>query len=214
MNIIHPEIEKYVRLHTSAENKVLQRLNRETHAKILRPRMLSGHMQGKLLEMISHMIKPEKIVEIGTYTGYSAICLASGLEPSGKLITIDHNPELEDFTRGFFDEAGVADSIEYIIGEALDVLPGIKGPADLAFIDADKENYHLYYEMILNIMRPGGIILVDNVLWSGKVLSEAAASGDVEAESLIAFNEKIQNDNRVENVLLPFRDGLTIIRKL
>lgn len=214
MNIIHPEIENYAGLHTSAESKVLQRLNRETHAKILRPRMLSGHMQGKLLEMISHMIQPEKIVEIGTYTGYSAICLTGGLKPSGKLITIDHNPELEDFTRGFFDEAGVTDSVEYIIGEALDILPGITGPVDLAFIDADKENYHLYYEMILRIMRPGGIILVDNVLWSGKVLSEADASGDIEAESLVAFNEKIQNDKRVENVLLPFRDGLTIIRKL
>jgi predicted O-methyltransferase YrrM len=214
MNIIHPEIEKYVRLHTSPESEVLQRLNRETHAKILRPRMLSGHMQGKLLEMISHMVQPEKIIEIGTYTGYSAICLAAGLKPSGKLITIDHNPELEDFTRGFFDEAGVAGSIEYIIGEAMDVLPGIKGPVDLAFIDADKDNYYHYYEMIMNIMQPGGIILADNVLWSGKVLSEAAASGDIEAESLITFNEKIQNDKRVENVLLPFRDGLTIIRKL
>ncbi len=214
MNIIHPDIEKYAQQNTSPESEVLNRLNRETHAKILRPRMLSGHIQGKLLEMFSCMLQPETIIEIGTYTGYSAICLARGLKPGGKLHTIDHNPELEDFTRGFFDQAGLMQSIEYHIGEAEEILPQIPGPFDLAFIDADKENYLVYYEEILSKLRKGGIIFVDNVLWSGKVLSETMAKGDPEAEALIKFNSFVQKDSRVENVLLPFRDGLTIIRKL
>jgi caffeoyl-CoA O-methyltransferase len=214
MNLIHPDIEKYAQQHTSSESDVLKRLNRETHAKILRPRMLSGHMQGKLLEMISCMLQPERIVEIGTYTGYSAICLARGLKPGGKLHTIDHNPELEDFTRSFFEEAGLSEIIEYHIGEASDILPGLQGPFDLTFIDADKENYLKYYEDCLSKLRVGGIILADNVLWSGKVLSETAVKGDVEAEALMEFNKFVQGDPRVENLLLPFRDGLSVIRKL
>ena len=214
MNLIHPDIEKYAQQHSSPESEVLKRLNRETHAKILRPRMLSGHMQGKLLEMISYMLRPERIVEIGTYTGYSAICLARGLKPGGKLHTIDHNPELEDFTRSFFEEAGLSEIIEYHIGEASDILPGLQGPFDLAFIDADKENYLYYYEIIMSELHTGGIILADNVLWSGKVLSETAAKGDVEAEALMEFNKFVQGDPRVENLLLPFRDGLSVIRKL
>lgn len=214
MNLIHPDIEKYAQQHTSSESDVLKRLNRETHAKILRPRMLSGHMQGKLLEMISCMLQPERIVEIGTYTGYSAICLARGLKPGGKLHTIDHNPELEDFTRSFFEEAGLSEIIEYHIGEASDILPGLQGPFDLTFIDADKENYLKYYEDCLSKLRVGGIILADNVLWSGKVLSETAAKGDFEAEALMEFNKFVQGDPRVENLLLPFRDGLAVIRKL
>jgi predicted O-methyltransferase YrrM len=214
MNLIHPDIEKYAQQHTSSESDVLKRLNRETHAKILRPRMLSGHMQGKLLEMISCMLQPERIVEIGTYTGYSAICLARGLKQGGKLHTIDHNPELEDFSRSFFQDAGLSEMIEYHIGEALDILHRLQGPFDLAFIDADKENYLKYYEDCLSKLRVGGIILADNVLWSGKVLSETAAKGDVEAESLMEFNKFVQEDSRVENLLLPFRDGLTVIRKL
>lgn len=214
MNLIHPDIEKYAQQHTSSESDVLKRLNRETHAKILRPRMLSGHMQGKLLEMISCMLQPERIVEIGTYTGYSAICLARGLKPGGKLHTIDHNPELEDFTRSFFKDAGLTEMIEYHIGEASDILPRLQGPFDLAFIDADKENYLRYYEISLSKLRVGGVILADNVLWSGKVLSETAAKGDSEAEALIEFNRFVQEDDRVENLLLPFRDGLAVIRKL
>ena len=214
MNFLHPDIENYAQLHSSPESEVLKKLNRETHAKILRPRMLSGHMQGKLLEMISCMMQPERILEIGTYTGYSAICMARGLKKNGKLFTIDHNPELEEFTRSFFLEAGLSDKIEYLIGEAVDILPTLKGPFDLAFIDADKENYKFYYEQVLEKLKPGGVILADNVLWSGKVLSKDAANGDPEAEALIDFNEFIQQDKRVENLLLPFRDGLTIIRKL
>ncbi len=214
MNLIHPDIENYAQKHSSPESVVLKRLNRETHAKIIRPRMLSGHMQGKLLEMISCMLQPERIIEIGTYTGYSAICLARGLKPGGKLHTIDHNPELEDFTRSFFFDAGFSEMIEYHIGEALEILPRLQGPFDLAFIDADKENYIPYYEDILSKLRVGGVILADNVLWSGKVLSETAAKGDVEAEALIEFNRFVQEDPRVENLLLPFRDGLAMIRKL
>ncbi|TVQ88690.1 MAG: O-methyltransferase [Bacteroidetes bacterium] len=214
MNFLHPDIENYAQLHSSPESEILQKLNRETHARILRPRMLSGHMQGKLLEMISCMLQPERILEIGTYTGYSAICMARGLKKNGKLITIDHNPELEEFTRSFFKEAGLSDKIEYLIGEAVDILPTLNGPFDLAFIDADKENYTFYYEHVLEKLKPGGVILADNVLWSGKVLSEDAANGDPEANALIHFNKFVQNDQRAENLMLPFRDGLTIIRKL
>lgn len=214
MEFLHPDIEKYALDHSSHESAVLAKLNRETHAKILRPRMLSGPLQGKLLEMISCMVQPRAILEIGTYTGYSAICLARGLRPGGKLITIDHNEELEDFTREFFREAGLQDTIEYIIGEATEVLPSLNQEFDLVFIDADKENYLWYYNYVLEFLPPGGIILADNVLWSGKVLSEKAANGDSEALALIDFNAWVQQDSRVENLLLPFRDGLSIIRKL
>lgn len=214
MSFVRVDIENYTSLHSSPESEVLKKLNRETHAKVLRPRMLSGHMQGKLLEMLSCMFQPSRILEIGTYTGYSAICLAKGLKYGGRLHTIDHNPELEDFTREFFKEAGLENSIEYHIGEALEVLPGLKGPFDLAFIDADKENYLRYYELVMERLRPGGVILADNVLWSGKVLSKQLAANDPEAHALIEFNNFVQQDERVENLMLPFRDGLTIIRKL
>jgi caffeoyl-CoA O-methyltransferase len=169
-------------------------------------------MQGKLLAMISCMLQPDRILEIGTYTGYSAICLAKGLKPGGKLYTIDHNAELEDFTRSFFLEAGLEDTIEYHIGEALDVLPGINEVFDLVFIDADKENYINYYNIALDKLRTGGIILADNVLWDGKVLKQPAPD-DVETLAIIRFNEYVQNDPRVENIILPFRDGLSVIRK-
>ncbi len=212
--ITDPQAENYALKHTSPESAVLKKLNRETHAKILRPRMLSGHFQGKLLEMISHMLQPKKILEIGTYTGYSALCMASGLAPDGILHTIDHNPELEDFTRSFFKEAGVENQIVYHIGEALDILPLLEGPFDLVFIDADKENYQIYYDHALEKTRVGGIILADNVLWDGKVFSPESAGKDAEAHALIKFNESIQQDPKVENILLPIRDGLTMIRKL
>ncbi len=211
---LNEQVEIYAAQHSSEESEVLKKLNRETHAKVLRPRMLSGHMQGKFLEMISTLMQPEIILEIGTYTGYSAICLAKGLKPGGKLHTIDHNPELEDFTRQFFDRAGISSHIEYHIGEALDVLPKLQGPFDMAFIDADKENYITYYEQIMEKLRPGGLILADNVLWSGKVLTEKAAGDDPEAHALREFNQYVQDDNRVENLMLAFRDGLSMIRKI
>ncbi len=208
------QAEEYALAHTTPENEVLSRLSRETYAKILRPRMLSGHQQGKLLEMISCMVKPSAILEIGTYTGYSAICLAKGLKPGGKLHTIDYNEELEDFTRGFFIEAGIDQLVDYHIGNALHILPGLPGPFDLVFIDADKENYLWYYNHVMEKMLPGGIILADNVLWSGKVFSNQVADGDPEALALIEFNRFINNDPRVENLMLPLRDGLTIMRKI
>ncbi len=211
---VNSEAEEYASRHTTEETALLKKLNRETHARILRPRMLSGHMQGKLLEMISCMVQPSRVLEIGTYTGYSAICLARGLKPGGVVHTIDHNEELEDFTRSFFSEAGLEESIVYHIGEALDILPALEGPFDLVFIDADKENYNAYYELALGKMRQGGIILADNVLWSGKVFSAEAAGNDPEAHAMIAFNEMVQKDDRVENLVLPIRDGLSVIRKL
>jgi caffeoyl-CoA O-methyltransferase len=211
---INPKIDEYALAHTSSEREVLKRLNRETHAKILRPRMLSGHQQGKLLEMISCIMQPSNILEIGTYTGYSAICLAAGLQPGGTLHTIDHNAELEDFTRSFFREAGIDQQIQYHIGEAAEILPSLNGPFDLVFIDADKENYLEYYQHILPKTRRGGIILADNVLWSGKVLSEREAANDPEALALIAFNDFVQKDESVENLTIPLRDGLMMIRKL
>jgi caffeoyl-CoA O-methyltransferase len=211
---INNNIEAYALAHTSAESAVLRKLNRETHAKILRPRMLSGHQQGKLLEMISCMMQPLNVLEIGTYTGYSAICLAAGLQPGGMVHTIDHNAELEDFTRSFFREAGVESRISYYIREAAEVLPTLDGPFDLVFIDADKENYLAYYREILPKTRRGGIILADNVLWSGKVLSLSEAGNDPEALALIEFNDFIQKDDSVENLMIPLRDGLMMIRKL
>jgi len=206
--------EEYAAAHTSPEDAVLKRLNRETHAKILRPRMLSGHHQGKVLQMISCMVQPRAILEIGTYTGYSAICLAKGLTQGGVLHTIDHNAELEDFTRSFFEEAGITRAVNYHIGEALDILPTLTDTFDLVFIDADKENYIHYYEMALERTRSGGIILADNVLWSGKVYSAELAQDDPEALALIRFNDHVHKDPRVENLMLPFRDGLSIIRKV
>jgi caffeoyl-CoA O-methyltransferase len=211
---IHPSADDYCVNHTGAESNILRKLNRETHAKILRPRMLSGHFQGKLLEMISCMLQPSLILEIGTYTGYSAICMAAGLMPGGKIITIDHNEELEDFTRKHFEEAGMTGIMDYRIGEALEVLPQLQGSFDLVFIDADKENYLQYYEMVLGKTRQGGIILADNVLWSGKVFSEKLAGKDPEALALIEFNDFVNRDPRVEKVMLPIRDGLYLIRKL
>jgi caffeoyl-CoA O-methyltransferase len=211
MNIIHPDIENYALQHTSPESSVLGKLNRETNAKILRPRMLSGHMQGKLLEMISCMLQPAKILEIGTYTGYSAICLAKGLQQGGIIHTIDHNAELEDFARRFFEEAGLTDVIRYHMGEALDILPAIDEVFDLIFIDADKENYITYYNLAIEKTRSGGIIMADNVLWSGKVLQDIV---DEETRSIKEFNEFVMKDSRVENIMLPFRDGLSLIRKL
>jgi caffeoyl-CoA O-methyltransferase len=200
--------------HTSVETDVLKKLNRETHAKILRPRMLSGHYQGKFLEFISCMMQPCMVLEIGTYTGYSAICLSRGLKHNGKIHTIDHNEELEEFTRAFFDEAGISRQVIYHIGEAMEIIPELDGPFDLVFIDADKENYTSYYELVLPKLRTGGVILADNVLWSGKVFADTVDQNDEEAKALIEFNEYIQNDSRVENILLPIRDGLMMIRKL
>jgi caffeoyl-CoA O-methyltransferase len=213
MEFISKEIDDYACNYTDAEDPVLYELNRATNQKILQPRMLSGHLQGKILEMFSKMIQPRFILEIGTYTGYSAICLAKGLQSDGKLLTIDVNEELEDFTRSFFEKAGITNQVDFRIDNALNVIDGINDPIDLVFIDADKENYAAYFDLVIDKVRPGGYIIADNVLWSGKVVQELDPK-DKETKGIIAYAEKVKNDARVENVLMPVRDGLLISRKL
>lgn len=210
--MIDPKIEKYSEEHTSKESEVLHRLNRETHIKVSLPRMLSGHTQGQFLSMISQMIRPKTILEIGTYTGYSAICLAKGLSVDGVIHTIEKNPELENMARKYFQEAEIQHQVNYHLGDAMEIIPELNEVFDLVFIDADKENYLNYYHLVFDKLCSGGYILVDNVLWSGKVLTKPAAT-DKESLGIIEFNEFIQNDERVENVLLPMRDGIMLIRK-
>lgn len=212
MEFLDEKIEQYALEHSQPESEVLKKLNRETHAKILMPRMLSGHMQGNLLIMLSKMIQPKHILEIGTYTGYSAICLAQGLQNKGKLHTIDINEELEKMVRSFFNEAGLTDKIDYHIGNALEIIPHLNETFDLVFIDADKKNYAAYYDLVIDKVRSGGYIIADNVLWSGKVL-DAKEKMDADTKAIDFFNKKVHSDNRVEHMLLPIRDGLMIARK-
>lgn len=211
MDFLPPAIEQYVQNHSSEEMQVLQELSRETQAKVLRPRMLSGHIQGLFLQMISKLIRPERILEIGTYTGYSAICLAQGLNENGLLHTIDVNDELESIIRKYIDKAGLTNKISLHIGNALSIIPTLKETWDLVFIDADKENYLNYYHLVFNQVKPGGWIIADNVLWSGKVVDDNA--DDIETRAIRQFNEFIHADERVEHLLLPLRDGLMMIRK-
>lgn len=211
MKFLPDEIESYAAQHSAPESEVLAKLNRETHLKIMLPQMLSGHIQGNFLKMMSFMIRPKNILEIGTYTGYSGICLAQGLQENGKLFTIDINAELEDMCRSYFDEAGLSEKIDYRIGNALDIIPNIKEKFDLVFIDADKINYSNYYDLVFDQVNSGGFIIADNVLWSGKVCQEKK---DKDTAALHAYNEKIQADPRVENYLVPIRDGLMVARKL
>ncbi|MCH8232148.1 MAG: class I SAM-dependent methyltransferase [Bacteroidetes bacterium] len=212
MDFLPTVILKYAESHTSKESSLLNRIDRFTYEKMLMPRMLSGHLQGRILSMISKIVQPEKILEIGTFTGYSALCLAEGLAKDGLLVTIDINEELEETVRAFFDESPMGDKIEFMIGDALKIIPELQGEFDMVFIDADKENYVNYYELVFPKLRVGGIIIADNVLWSGKVIEENR-KGDKETDGLRIFNRKIQEDSRVENVLFPVRDGLMIIRK-
>ena len=210
MEFIDEGIEEYARQHTEPENDLLKELVRETHAMVLQPRMLSGHLQGRFLSFIAKVYQPSIILEIGTYTGYSALCLAEGLNPTGRLITIDVNEELESFTRSFFNRSAYRDQIDYRIADAAVEIPLIDGPIDLVFIDADKRNYALYFDLVIGKMRSGGLILVDNVLWSGKIIEETAK--DKSTEALRDFNTKVANDPRVEPLLLPIRDGLFLLR--
>ena len=212
MEFLPEKIQQYVEEHTSPETPLLQKLNRETCSKVMMPRMISGHLQGRILSMISHMIKPKNILEIGTYTGYSAICLSEGMEDGGKLTTIDINEELEDMVRQYFEDAGIKDKVDYLIGNAMEILPNLKQMFDLVFIDADKINYSNYYDLIIGKVKQGGYIIADNVLWSGKVVGEGKMDKDTKA--LIKFNKRVDEDERVENVLFPVRDGLMILRKL
>jgi caffeoyl-CoA O-methyltransferase len=211
MNIIDENILRYAELHTSPESDLLKRINRDTHAKVSMPRMLSGHLQGRFLSMISCIIRPMRILEIGTYTGYSALCLAEGLAPGGKLVTLDINEELETKVRSYFSEAGLADRIDFHVGDATRIIPSLNETFDLIFIDADKENYSRYFDLVIDKVRAGGIILADNVLWSGKVIQDKP---DKDTRAIMEFNRKIQADRRVENVLLPIRDGILMIRKV
>jgi predicted O-methyltransferase YrrM len=209
--MIDVQIQQYSEAHTSPPSVILQKIDRDTHANVLMPRMLSGHLQGRFLSMISHMIKPDAILEIGTYTGYSAICLCEGLSPHGKLITIDLNEELESRVRRSFEKANLSSRIDYRIGDARQLIPTLHELFDLVFIDADKENYSLYFDLVIDKIKSGGYILADNVLWSGKVVQPKP---DKDTRALLAFNTKIQSDPRVENILLPIRDGLMLMRKL
>lgn len=214
MELIPKDIEIYAQEHTEAESELLRYISRETHAKILKPRMLSGHMQGRLLALFSKMLRPERILEIGTYTGYSALCLCEGLGTTGRLITIDANEELEHFVRNVFAEARLSDRIDYRVAKAMDVLPMLTDTFDLVFIDADKSNYRAYYDLILDKVRPGGIILADNVLWSGKVVQSFPNRPDKDTQALLDFNSHVREDPRVTSLLLPIRDGIMIIQKI
>jgi caffeoyl-CoA O-methyltransferase len=211
MNFLPEAIENYAQDHSQPEPDVLKALTHETWQKVLMPRMLSGHLQGRFLSMVSHLMSPSTILEIGTYTGYSAICLAEGLAAGGKLITIDINDELNWIRDKYVGLAGMAHCIESISGNALEIIPDLPGPFDLVFIDADKENYLNYFNLVLPKMKTGGLILADNVLWSGKVLNEPAPS-DIETRVLKEFNEAVVSDQRVQPVLLPLRDGLMCLR--
>jgi len=213
MDFLPKEIDAYSVAHTTSETTVLNDLNRQTNIQILQPRMLSGHLQGRVLSMLSHMIQPTNILEIGTYTGYSAICLAEGLKEDGKVVTIDRNAELEDFALSYFEKANVSNKIDFRIGNAIDIIPSLKETFDLVFIDADKTNYSNYFDLVIDKLPKGAYIITDNVLWSGKVVQKVEEH-DMETKAIVEYNEKIHNDPRVENILFPIRDGLMIARKL
>ena len=213
MEFIPSEIALYAEEHSSAENEILKKINRYTQSHVLMPRMISGHIQGRTLAMFSQMINPKYILEIGTYTGYSALCLAEGLVGDGKLITIDNNEELEDLVKEHVSMSPKASQIEVRTGNALDIIETYNYAWDMVFIDADKENYLNYYKQIIDKIKPGGFILADNVLWSGKVVDPKSLSKDIDTQKIHEFNEYIANDSRVEHVLLPIRDGIMVVRK-
>ena len=211
MNFLAENLEAYVQQHSEQEPKLLQQLARETHLKVLQPRMLSGAYQGRLLALISKLITPKHILEIGTFTGYSALCMAEGLHANGRLDTIDVDEELTDIQRRYFDASGYGKQIFQHLGNAAEIIPTLNGNFDLVFIDADKEQYPLYFDLIIDRIKAGGLIVADNVLWSGKVVTNAT---DEATQALQLFNTKMVKDKRVETVLLPVRDGLTLIRKI
>ncbi|RLJ96795.1 O-methyltransferase [Tenacibaculum discolor] len=211
MHFLPEELDNYVVKHSQAEPKILQELGRETWQKVLNPRMLSGAFQGRVLSMISKLIQPKSILEIGTYTGYSALCLAEGLPKEGKLYTIDKNEELEELQYKYFQKSDYKDQITQYVGNAIDIIPTIDSKFDLVFIDADKSNYVNYFHLIIEKMNKGGVILSDNVLWSGKVVEELDPK-DTDTKVLLEYNRLLNEDSRLETVLLPIRDGLTISR--
>jgi len=208
---MNKKLEQFLLEHTTPEDPILADLYRQTHIRFVNPNMTSGHLQGKFLELISMMIKPEYILEIGTYTGYSAICLSKGLKPGGKLITIEMNDELAAFSHSFFCQAGVESKISQMTGRAQDIIPGLDLMFDLVFIDGDKREYIEYYRLIFDKVKPGGFILADNVLWGGKALEKSIV--DPQTRGIIEFNEMIKNDKTIEKIILPLRDGLMIVCK-
>lgn len=213
MHFISEQLESYIENHSESEPELLKQLNRETHQKILQPRMLSGAYQGRVLSMISKLVNPKYILEIGTYTGYSALCLAEGLQKDGELHTIDINEELADFQRKYFDASDYSEQIHQYIGDALKIIPTLDRTFDVVFIDADKENYVHYFHLVIDKLKPGGIILSDNVLWSGKVL-EPLKKDDISTKEILEYNRLLKNDKRIETLMLPIRDGLTVSRKI
>ena len=210
MDFLPEAIENYIAQHSAEEPPLLKQLYRETHAKVLVPRMISGHMQGRVLSFISKLLRPKNILEVGTFTGYSAICLAEGMQAEGKLYTIDMNEELEDMVRRYIDAADLTDRVNIMVGNALDIIPQIDEKFDLVFIDADKLNYANYYDLVFDKVNPGGLILADNVLWSGKIVD---TEKDKDTKALHLYNQKIKNDPRVEPLLLGVRDGIMIALK-
>jgi caffeoyl-CoA O-methyltransferase len=212
MDFLPKDISAYAEVHSDNEPELLKQLNRETYANVLKPRMLSGHYQGRLLSMWAKIMQPNLIVEIGTYTGYSALCMAEGLTKTGQLITIEVNEELREIAKKYFDKSNQAKQIKQITGDAAKLIEDLPNNIDLVFIDADKKNYEKYYNLIFEKVRKGGIIIADNVLWSGKVTGLGKI--DLDTQTIIDFNNMVNNDPRVENLLLPIRDGLMIARKL
>jgi O-methyltransferase family protein len=211
MHFLSEELENYAAQHTEDEPLLLQELNKRTHLNVLQPRMISGHFQGRFLSLLSKMVQPRTILEIGTYTGYATLCLAEGLHPEGVIHTIDIKEELTDLQREFFDRSGYGNQIVQHLGKAADIIPSLNTTFDLVFIDADKQNYAHYFDLVIEKMNRGGLILSDNVLWSGKVVEEVKHN-DKHTQALMAYNQKIKDDPRVETVLLPIRDGITLSR--
>jgi predicted O-methyltransferase YrrM len=212
MEIVNPAIEQYICGHIEPESELLQQLSRDTYANVLMPRMLSGHLQGRVLSFISKLHRPSTILEIGTFTGYSAICLAEGLAPKGKLYTVDINEELEQMAQGYFKKAQISDRVQQLIGDAMQIIPTIDDTFDLVFIDADKRNYSNYYDLVFDKVSKGGLIIADNILWSGKVTQPNPKDKDL--SHLLSYNQKLKADSRVIPLILPLRDGLSIAKKI
>ncbi|MFK7954435.1 MAG: O-methyltransferase [Ekhidna sp.] len=212
MEFLDEDLQKYIEDHSEKESDLLKQINRETHLHVLKPRMLSGHLQGRVLSMLAHMINPKNILEIGTYTGYATLCLAEGIQTDGQVITIDNNEELSVRTKKYFSNSDKKDQIEMKVGNAIDIIPTLSQSWDLVFIDADKTNYSAYYDLVIDQMSTNGFIIADNVLWSGKVADQSKQDKDTEA--IREFNKKVHDDDRVQNVLFPVRDGLMILRKV
>ena len=211
MDFLEPELEKYIADHTDKEPSLLYKLYRETNQKVINPRMLAGHVQGRVISMISHMVNPKRILEIGTYTGYSALCWAEGLAEDGKIVTIDINEELEPMVARYIEEGGYSKKIEQRIGPALDIIPTLEEEWDIVFIDADKPNYCNYFDAIIDRLKPGALIIADNVLWSGKIVDHSK-KWDKSTKAIDEYNKKVQADSRVQSVLFPVRDGFTVSR--